>query len=141
MVTSFSLMPRMRAHDDAGIYGSKFQFAPQFFSAGRPDKSGNTLATGSCYLVNLRFQIPQRQEKTKRKLQFALSVASNPIGFNPAGIGRASSPLRADPSCIWLHDGAHGVTRPTSNCCERQNTAGKLCARLARSRAPLVLPA
>src|SRR4029077_2921548 len=29
----------------------------------------------------LRFQIPQRQEKTKRKLQFVLSVAANSTGF------------------------------------------------------------
>ena len=30
----------------------------------------------------LRFQIPQRQEQTKRKLQFVLSVAANSMGFN-----------------------------------------------------------
>jgi len=36
----------------------------------------------------LRFQIPQRQEKTKRKLQFILSVAANSMGFNRGGLQR-----------------------------------------------------
>src|SRR6266508_3309461 len=30
----------------------------------------------------LRFQIPQRQEKTKRKVQFGISVAANSVEFN-----------------------------------------------------------
>src|SRR6266850_2208003 len=43
----------------------------------------------------LRFQIPQRQEKTKRKLQLVLSVAANLTGFNrgrSAGFVRLALP-------------------------------------------------
>jgi len=49
------------------------------------------------------------------------------MGFNPRGIGRARSPLRAGPLSICPYC-AHGLTRPTSNRCERPDTAGKLCA-------------
>src|ERR1051326_1880496 len=43
----------------------------------------------------LRLQVSERQEKTKRQFQFALSVAANSVQFNRASIGRANSSLQA----------------------------------------------
>src|SRR4029077_10139574 len=58
-------------------------------------KNANKTFTAISIRVKLRFQIPQRQEQTKRKLQFVLSVAANSTGFNrgrSAGFVRLALP-------------------------------------------------
>src|SRR4030095_6117009 len=88
---------------------------------------------------NVRFGFRYRSARNRLKGSFNSLLAwrqTQPDSTHAALVGRAVS---CAPIPMHLpRDGAHGVTRPTSNHCGRPDTAGKLCTSLALRRALLV---